>query len=209
MNMEVLNRCLREPIPEIFDAARYLDAAISAHLSGKSGIAEELIKLADMPIIREWTESIWGSSSPYVKHREVQNAPPILPKDQRIEVRMPNSCEKSLLHDRDGFNCRFCGIPVIRKEIREAIRKIYPNALEWGRKNIEQHAAFQAMWLQYDHILPYARGGDNNIDNIVITCAPCNFGRMNYLLEEVGIKDPRETPPIKSSWDGLERLHTK
>jgi 5-methylcytosine-specific restriction endonuclease McrA len=60
------------------------------------------------------------------------------------------------------------------------------------------------MWLQYDHLLPYARGGNNDLDNIVITCAPCQFGRMNYTLEEVGLIDPRKRGPVRSSWGGLE-----
>ncbi len=204
-----LRACFRDPIPEIFDAARYLDAAISAHLAGNHEIAAELIKMADIPVIREWTESIWGKNSPYVNFRESNNAPQILPKEQRIEVRMPNRIEKQLLHERDGYHCRFCGIPVIRKEMRVAINKLYPNELEWGRENMEQHSAFQAMWLQYDHVLPHARGGDNNIDNVVITCAPCNFGRMDYLMEEVGVADPREREPVMSTWDGLERLLEK
>jgi hypothetical protein len=81
--------------------------------------------------------------------------------------------------------------------------------VQWGRKNVEQHAALQAMWLQYDHVLPHARGGNNDLDNIVITCAPCNFGRMDYLVEEVGLVDPREHDAIKSNWDGLERILEK
>lgn len=204
--MQVLRSCFREPIPEIADAARYLDAAVSAHLSGEVETAEHLILMANMPIIREWTESIWGKGSPYVMYRQVLHAPPILPKNQRIEARMPNADEKAKLHARDGYNCRFCSVPVIRKEIRSILAKLYPRTLQWGRKNIEQHAAFQAMWLQYDHVLPHARGGNNDLDNIVITCAPCNFGRMDYLLEEVGISDPRKRETVTSTWDGLERL---
>jgi len=198
--------CFREPIPEMFDAAKYLDAAVSAHLSGNRQIAEDLIRLADMPIIRDWVESIWGKKSPYITVKEVPNSPPKLIKEERIKSRMPNAAEKVLLHKRDGFHCRFCGTPVIRTEIRNELKKHYPNALKWGGKNIEQHPTFQAMWLQYDHILPHARGGDNNLENIVITCGPCNFGRMDSLIEEVGLADPRLRKPILSNWDGLERL---
>ncbi len=206
-HIDFLNRhCLRDPIPQITDASRYLDAAVSAHFAGKTVLAEELINLSNMPEIREWTESLWGSNSPYVKYREVPNSPPCLPKDQRIEVRMPSTAEKRDLHDRDGYHCRFCGIPVIRKEVRAALHKLYPDALRWGRKNTEQHAAFQAMWLQYDHVLPHARGGNNDIDNIVITCAPCNFARMDNLVEEVGLADPLVRKPVQSSWNGLERI---
>ncbi len=198
--------CIRNPIPEIFDAARYLDAAVSAHIAGFGNLAEELILLADLPEVREWNESIWGSNSPYVRINEVAGLPPILPKEQRVESRMPTDVEKGALLNRDGFHCRFCGIPVIRKEIRVALKRIYPNALQWDKKNIEQHAAFQAMWLQYDHVVPHSRGGNNDLENMLITCGPCNYGRMQYLLEEVGIDDPRTREIFRSPWDGLERL---
>jgi hypothetical protein len=39
----------------------------------------------------------------------------------------------------------------------------YPNALTWGTKNTDQHAAFQAMWAQYDHIIPHGRDGTNDV----------------------------------------------
>ncbi len=201
-----MNSCLREPISEIFEAARLLDAAVTLHIQGKSSLAEELIKAADLPEIREWTESLWGKGSPYVTFREVHNTPPKLPKADRIAVRMPGTKEKQALHIRDGFHCRFCKIPVIRKEVRQIFHDLYPNALQWGRKNLEQHAAFQAMWLQYDHVIPHARGGNNNINNVIITCAPCNFARMDFLVEEVGVEMPNLTTKPTSSWDGLERL---
>ncbi|MDQ6698748.1 MAG: HNH endonuclease [Acidobacteriota bacterium] len=119
---------------------------------------------------------------------------------------MPTTAEKQLLFERDGFHCRFCGIPVIRSEVRQRMRVAYPEALPWGITNPTQHAAFQAMWLQYDHVLPHARGGDNSLGNVVITCAPCNFARMNSTLDEVGLMDPRTREPMRSDWDGLERF---
>lgn len=196
----------REPIPEIADAARYLDAAVSAHLQGNSKLAEELIRLADNPAIWEWTDSIWGKKSPYVQFRTTPDAPQDISKENRVKERMPTTSEKNQLLLRDGYHCRFCGMPVIRREIREFIKKIYPEALQWGKQNIDQHAAFQAMWVQYDHILPHARGGNNDLDNMVITCSACNYGRMQYTLEEVGLVDPRTREPIRSTWDGLERI---
>lgn len=200
-----LRTCFRDPIPKIYESARLLNDAVTAHLNGNIKHAEKLIRNADMPIIREWTESIWGAKSTYVIHREIPNISPFIPKELRT-ARMPNSIEKRKLESRDGFHCRFCGIPVIRQEIRVAIFKIYPNALRWGSKNTEQHAGFQAMWLQYDHLLPHARGGNNDLENIVITCAPCNYGRTDSLIEEVGLLNPLDREPIKSGWDGLERF---
>jgi hypothetical protein len=201
-----LRTCLRDPIPEIAEAAQLLHDAVQAHQTGNARRAHELILRSNLPVIREWTESLWGSNSPYVRYRPVENAPPSLPKEQRVKLRMPTTAEKQSLHERDGFHCRFCGIPLIRKEVRERIKKAYPEALPWGSRNIDQHAAFQAMWLQYDHLLPHARGGDNRLDNLLITCAPCNFGRMNWTLDEVGLIDPRTRPPVRSDWTGLEEF---
>lgn len=195
----------RAAIPEIQDAANLLNAAATAHLAGRRLEVEDLIKRANIEVIRKWTESIWGKESPYVQYRYVPGISDVL-KSERIKVRMPSAAETRALHLRDGYHCRFCGIPVIRKEIRERLRKLYPDALPWGRTNMTQHAAFQAMWAQYDHIQPHANGGTNVLENLVVTCAPCNFGRMNYTLDEVGLADPRTREPIRSEWDGLERL---
>ncbi len=201
-----LRFCLRDPILEIHDAARYLDAAVSAHLNGNAGLAEELIHVADMPAIREWTESIWGAKSQYVKKANESSAYEHLGTERPGKGRMPNTEQKRALLVRDGYHCRFCGIPVIRMEVRQAIRSAYPNALPWGARNEEQHAAFQAMWVQYDHLIPYSRGGSTNLENLIITCAPCNYGRADKLLNEVGLADPRDRDPIRSQWDGLERF---
>ena len=134
-------RCFRDPIPEIQIAADYLNDAASAHIAHHPAIARELINRANIPpigvAIREWTESIWGKSSPYVQPRVVDGAPSALGRLQREPKRMPRSDEKRILHQRDGYRCRFCGIPVIRVEIRNKFRKLYPDVLPWGRTNKE------------------------------------------------------------------------
>lgn len=194
--------CFRNPIPEIAIAARHLDDAVTAFKQGKTKAADSLFRAADIKLIRDWTESIWGKNSSYVTF--YPNTCTSF-EFKKTPVRMPTNTEKRQLHFRDGYHCRFCNIPVIRKEVRIHLRKSFPEAIPWGRRNAEQHAAFQCMWAQYDHILPHSKGGTNELENLVITCAPCNFGRMNYSLAEVGLSDPRMRLPIKSNWDGLER----
>jgi hypothetical protein len=63
-------------------------------------------------------------------------------------------------------------------EVHNRISGAYPNALRWEKTNAEQHAASQAMWVQYDHLLAHALGGTNELSNLVVACAPCNFRRM-------------------------------
>lgn len=198
--------CLLEPIPELFQAAKYLNEGLTAHLNGEFENAEDLFKLANMNEIREWTESIWGVGGIFTGFQRKLGNPETLQKDQRDFIRMPDKNGEKELLNRDGHFCRFCGIPVVRKEVRVALNKIYPNAIPWGRRNPEQHAAFQALWVQYDHLLPHARGGKTELANMVITCAPCNYGRMNFLIEEVGLALPIIQEPPVPRWDGMERL---
>jgi HNH endonuclease len=206
---------MREPIDEIFIASQLLDRATDAHLAGDLSTADTLIREANMPAVRAWTESLWGSRAAnldqqkYHQFRAIAGAPPYLEKVQHIPARMPTSAEKNIIIERYGRNCVFCGIPLIRKEVRIAFQSAYPDALPWGRANQTQHAAFQCMWMQFDHLLPHSRGGDNSVGNVVVTCAPCNFGRMQWTLEEVGLIDPRLRRAQRTSWDGLERALSK
>lgn len=210
-----LRRYMREPVPEIFQAAHLLDRAVGAHLVGDYNSASHLIRSANMPSVRAWTESLWGAKkanpeqASYLRLRPVQAATPILDKSHRLPVRMPTRQEKDLLIERYGRNCVFCGIPLIRTEIRDAIKRCYPEALPWENRNPDQHAAFQCMWMQYDHLVPHSRGGDSSIENVVLTCAPCNYARWHWTIEEVGLHDPRKFPVHKTSWDGLERFKTR
>lgn len=195
-------RFFREPIQERYDAAKYLDAAVSAHLAGETDIAEKLFKLANNPKIWEWTDSIWGSNSQYVNVTKQQSLHS-MPKDKN---RMPSAAMKRELHERDGHHCHFCGIPVIHAETRKYLHNLYPDAIPWGKTNSTQHAAFQCLWLQYDHVVPHSAGGENTLENLIITCSACNYGKMNYTVEELGLLDPRDFDPIQSNWDGLDRI---
>jgi 5-methylcytosine-specific restriction endonuclease McrA len=200
--------CLRPPIPEIFQAAHLLDRAATAILSGQQTRAIEYVSKANMPEVRDWTESLWGSAKKYPKKthylrvRSLANLPIKLDK----QGRMPNAKEKQLARDRYGYHCAYCGIPLIRSQVKDFFAKALPNQSIWGNGNASQHAAFQCLWLQYDHLIPHSYGGDNSIENIVITCAPCNYGKDNWLIEELGLMDPRKRPVLKTSWDGLERV---
>ena len=195
-------RCFCDPIPAVLDAARYLDAAVSAHLSGHVKAAEELFALANDPDVRAWLETIWSGDSPYINLRKL----PPSPAQACVAARMPTQRQKTQLDKRDGFHCRYCGVPVIRSQIRTLAASLYPSVITWGRTNASQHAGFQALWAQYDHVVPYSGGGANDLSNLVVTCAGCNYGKAAYRLEEVGLLDPRDFPPVASSWDGLERL---
>lgn len=195
-----------EPISEIFKAADFLDQAANAHLEGDHVLAASLIKEADMPILYQWTDALWGKVSHDIHRIRPVVSKPAISFEKRCELRMPDKSEQAEIINRDGYNCQYCNIPVIRKEVRDKLRKFYPDELRWGRKNHDQHAAFQCMWLTYDHVVPHSYGGNNSIDNVIVSCQPCNCAKMQFLLEEIGLADPRNPLKVKSDWDGLERI---
>jgi hypothetical protein len=82
-------RYFREPIQEIYDAAKYLDAAVSAHLSDHTELAKTLFKLANDPKIWDWTDSIWGSNSQYVQVTKKQSLHTKPKEKKRTECLMP------------------------------------------------------------------------------------------------------------------------
>lgn len=166
--------------------------------------AVQLVEMAKIPAVGEWGYSIWGAKSPFLYLDRTQSVRDVVAT--RVKARMPTQEQKDRLHQRDGYHCRFCGIPVIRAEVRKKFCAVFPEVLIWGPKNEQQHVAFQTMWAQYDHVVPHSAGGLNDLDNLVIACGPCNFGRMAYTLAEVNIADPRDRSPVKSTWDGLERF---
>jgi hypothetical protein len=50
------------------------------------------------------------------RFREVVGLPPLIVLQGRAEKRMPSTSVRKQLQERDGFHCRFCGIPVIDKK---------------------------------------------------------------------------------------------
>jgi hypothetical protein len=81
---------LQKPIPAILTAAAYLGAAADFHLNGNSEKAAHLFKKANIPEIRDWTESIWGAGGIYSEHLKRLGSPPKLAKELLDPKRMPN-----------------------------------------------------------------------------------------------------------------------
>jgi hypothetical protein len=203
-----LRVCLRPPIPEIAIAAGLLKDAVTAHIEGRFGEAEDLLVQANIAAIKEWADSLIRKFTEYTtpRFRLSSSSKGSLPKEK---ARMPLSELKRMLHIRDGYHCRFCGTPIIRRQARKRLVSLYPKVVPWGPGNADKHAAVFVMEAQYDHVVPHSRGGLNDLGNMVLTCLPCNYGRSGFTLEEMGLADPRTRERVEciaSGWDGLERL---
>ena len=202
------SRCsIREPVPEIFEAWYLLSAAADAHLNGDVVAAATLFTKADMPAVYDWAWADWQKPSLNIRIPKPENDYCKLPKSELDPARAPKKATKQAVLARDGYRCRYCGIPVIDADIRKLVHELYPEAVPWASSAPEkQHSAFSCFWLQYDHVVPHSHGGRSDEDNVVISCALCNFGKLNYTLKQLDIADPRLRAPVPTRWDGLERL---
>jgi 5-methylcytosine-specific restriction endonuclease McrA len=207
-----LRDCFADPIPEIFEAANLLNYAVTAHLRGDTARAALLIRAADMPIIGAWLDPIWTAPHRQVVERVPVDLPPMVLKSERHKPRDAPPQMKRDLVARDGHHCRLCGIPLVRADIRKLLTAHYPEEARWtGARETQHHRGLQVMWLQFDHVTVHSRGGQTSIENLVVTCPACNYGRDRYMMSEVGLRDPRlhiRQPTWEGckTWDGLERI---
>lgn len=199
-----LRRCLLAPIPELDEAVDLLSEAADALLAGNEGLARDRIQRADIAAIHNWASRIMGRVDEEIhQHRPVAGlAEPVT----RVVQRMPGRSVQAAIYARDGYRCRFCGCRVVLPTVRPAMEARIPGAIRWGRNNPDRHAAFFALTATIDHLVPHAKGGSNDPMNLLTTCQACNFGRSDWLIEEVGLVDPRMRAPVVDGWDGLIRL---
>ncbi len=200
-------RCFVTPIPQINEAAALLAGAADALLAGNQTLARALIRQADMPVVHAYASRIMGKVDIDIhRYRPVAGPAPADPTTTKNTKRMPAPSVIADIYRRDGYRCRFCGCRVVLKEARSAMARLVPDAITWDKTDKTRHAAFFALTATLDHLVPHARGGDNTPENLLTTCQPCNFGKGNWLIEEIGLLDPRSRPPVVESWDGLRRI---
>lgn len=202
-----MRRCIKEPIPEIFAAWDAMKGAADAHVHGDFAQADDLFRQADSPKVWDWLNSSWVGVIKNVVEMKPLGDTSVIPKSERDPDRNIAPDIRAAVLERDGYRCRYCGIPVVHADIRKIAAKLYPVAVGWdSRDPSKQHAGFQSLWLQFDHVEPHSHGGRSSVENVVISCALCNFGKDRFTLRQLHVEDPRLREPERMDYDGLERL---
>ncbi|WP_168175240.1 HNH endonuclease [Thioclava sp. F28-4] len=202
-----MRRFIKEPISEVHAAIHALVDAADAHIEGDFDTAAAKFKDANCSVTWKWLNDAWSDVRKNVVFWKPEGDSQLVPKSERDPDRSIKAAIKRAVLERDGYTCRYCGLPVIPADIRRVAHGLYPSAVPWSSRNpAEQHAAFQASWLQYDHVEPHSHGGMSSLENVVISCALCNFGKDRFTLRQLDIEDPRLREPVPSDFDGLERL---
>lgn len=195
-----LKRCILEPTAEILETSLMLEEAGLLLMSGDRARAAAILREADMPILLQHFRNAGRILSGLPRSREP------LPKPQRAAERDPSASDLRKLFEMDGWRCRFCDIRVIDSSVRRKLRREFPEVVRWGPKDVDKHAAVFIHMASHDHVLPWSHGGTGELDNLVTACWTCQFARGEWLLEDVGVSDPRSRPPLRDTWDGLRRI---
>ena len=72
------------------------------------------------------------------------------------------------LYERDPHVCHYCGIPLADP--------LWPDTVV-AHKGGWFTAAPGTSWAQVDHVTPLAKGGTNDLANLVLSCGPCNVAK--------------------------------
>lgn len=110
-----------------------------------------------------------------------------------------------VIHRRDSWTCRYCRTRTIAPPVLRFLSEIYPDDFphhpNWKAGQV--HPAYLLLSTSLDHVDPGGRGGSwHDPDNLVTACWPCNTGKADLRLDEVGwtLLDVED---VRSDWDGL------
>ena len=127
---------------------------------------------------------------------------------RRIEVerrRPVPIAAKLAVHRRDSWTCRYCRARTIAPPALRLLSEIYPDEFpyhpNWRAGQV--HPAYLLVSTSLDHVDPGGRGGSWLAqENLVTACWPCNTGKADLRLDEVGWTLLSEAD-VRSDWDGL------
>lgn len=176
-------------------------AALDALDAGEVTAARQL--WADVPgdeLLAAWNAQVEAM-------RETSRWPRSLIQVGRHDKRIAPPVSRSLsrrVFERDGYRCGYCHIPVVTQwkhgdipRLVDAFPDLTPH-LKCVNGSIFIHTTPTnrncAKWLWItavaDHIDPAAHGGRTDSENLVTSCGGCNYGKMDWTLEQLGVRRP-------------------
>ncbi len=175
----------------------------SLFYDGKTDLAIKTIKEIKSEGITNWYIEHGQMSGRY--RMKVLNTPKPISIDieLRDNLRSPKKLQDKVF-ERDNYHCRYCGIKLISQMVmKQFISDFNQPFFQRGRTNISTHGIIHLTWPVADHIMPWNIGGKTDLDNLVSSCATCNYGKDGYTLEQMGILNPLERAIIEDGWQGL------
>ena len=129
---------------------------------------------------------------------------PPIEKEERISF---SEEYKTELLWRDGFIDRYSTAreklihPAVLRIFSECMPVEFPYDSHWNME--KTHIAYYQLYPSVDHVIPHARGGTNEKDNLVCTSYLRNLAKSGYTLEELGWEVQPEGD--HNEWDGMTK----
>jgi 5-methylcytosine-specific restriction endonuclease McrA len=121
-------------------------------------------------------------------HFGLEPKPDVIDKDP---VKTFASIERELM-ERDGHTCQYCRMPVLPGSAFTKFRdQVGADNFQTVGTNAQRHGIKLVFSGTLDHVEPHSRGGRTTPENLVTCCWPCNYGKAEYTLAELGLLDPR------------------
>ena len=182
--------------------------AFSLAMEGEIENARELIEHSRDVDLRTWFhEHAQNTGTWRYKAFGVSASEAVLPLDPEKNVM---KFQKEIFC-RDNYRCRYCGSKVIPKSVFNKVQgKLGKDSrgidyVPLGRTNMTRSGFYLMFAATLDHVIPWSLGGRTDASNLVTCCWSCNYGKMNYTLEQLGLNNPLDREPhLDSTWKGLE-----
>ena len=177
--------------------------AVDLYIQGDRDLCIAMIQQIRSEDFTEWFIE-HGQNSGYFRVKRLNTSPPIpIEQNLRDPLRSPRKYQDEVFV-RDGYRCRYCGNKLISQFfMKKFIKNLNSPVFQRGSTNLTTHGIIHATWPVADHVHPWNLGGKTNPDNLVASCASCNYGKYNYTIEQLGIDNPFDFPPVVDCWDGL------
>ncbi len=123
--------------------------------------------------------------------------------DSSISKRQYSKYEMCKVFFRDGFIDRYSGDKLLFPGLIKLLTFEFPDIFKYHKnwKMSETHIVYWELFPTIDHLIPIARGGQDNESNWITTSMIRNSAKSNWTIEELGwrLYDKGEI----DKWDGL------
>ena len=179
------------PLPKpawIRESFKILSDVITLAEKGNIGEARTHLEYSSDLKMRAWFH-VHAQNSGTWRHKalKVPAPTPILP----LDIIKTFTKYEPALFARDNFRCRYCSSEVLPKKTFKKMQLLLGESyLPLGKTNSTCSGFYFSFVATLDHVLPWSLGGRTDESNLVTCCWSCNFGKANYTLEQLGIRNP-------------------
>jgi 5-methylcytosine-specific restriction endonuclease McrA len=187
------------PLPkpaEAHLAMENFEASYKALLSGEIDEAKKLLTLIPSIEMQTWFD-VHAQNISTPRFKGLGSLAPTIYSTE-LDLKKTFSHLSRQIYRRDYFHCRYCGSKVAPRSFFTRFSKMIGDEyFHLGRSNKDIPGIYLLSVATLDHVTPHRLGGRTDEENLVTSCWPCNYGKMEFTVDQLGMDDPRLTPPIE------------